>query len=383
MDLSKPVDAAFTKALPKIEVRTYVHTNKQKQSHQIYPAPATIINTKMRQEKVHSTNRRKPQLHAHLSGSISRQTLHEIWAKKKATDPTFSVEDPLVVLPPGKVDYSLKTYITSPHKPKIYNVQKEKKLTRKGKNSFFTLFSKSIYQLINDLPSISFATHSVLSDFQADGIAYLELRTIPRSSPDGTFTKEAYLSTILSTISQFQATNPSLTVRLILSLDRGHTTPAEADSIVDLAIAHKPITVGVDIAGNPTKGDVARFGPALARAKANGLGVTVHFAEVESVAAEGELETILGFGPQRLGHVIHVPEGLKKEIARRGLGLELCISCNVHAGMFEGGFAAHHFGNWWKRAECPVVLCVSSLLLFLIRVERGGEGLVDDDAKAL
>ncbi|KAB8073153.1 Metallo-dependent hydrolase [Aspergillus leporis] len=296
MDLSKPVDAAFTKALPKIE------------------------------------------LHAHLSGSISRQTLHEIWAKKKATDPTFSVEDPLVVLPPGKVDYSLKT--------------------------FFTLFSKSIYQLINDLPSISFATHSVLSDFQADGIAYLELRTIPRSSPDGTFTKEAYLSTILSTISQFQATNPSLTVRLILSLDRGHTTPAEADSIVDLAIAHKPITVGVDIAGNPTKGDVARFGPALARAKTNGLGVTVHFAEVESVAAEGELETILGFGPQRLGHVIHVPEGLKKEIARRGLGLELCISCNVHAGMFEGGFAAHHFGNWWKRAECPVVLCTDDVGFF-------------------
>lgn len=68
MDVSKPVDAAFTKALPKVEV------------------------------------------HAHLSGSISRQCLHEIWLKKKAQRPDFDVEDPLVVMPPGKVDYSLQTY---------------------------------------------------------------------------------------------------------------------------------------------------------------------------------------------------------------------------------------------------------------------------------
>jgi adenosine deaminase len=67
MDLSKPVDLQFTKSLPKIEV------------------------------------------HAHLSGSISRQCLHEIWLQKKARDPTFEVEDPWVVMPLGKVDFSLNT----------------------------------------------------------------------------------------------------------------------------------------------------------------------------------------------------------------------------------------------------------------------------------
>ena len=50
------------------------------------------------------------QLHAHLSGSISRQCLHEIWVRKKAKDPDFPVEDPLVLMPPGKVDYTLQTY---------------------------------------------------------------------------------------------------------------------------------------------------------------------------------------------------------------------------------------------------------------------------------
>lgn len=49
------------------------------------------------------------QLHAHLSGSISRQCLHEIWKRKKKQNPNLDVEDPLVLMPPGKVDYTLET----------------------------------------------------------------------------------------------------------------------------------------------------------------------------------------------------------------------------------------------------------------------------------
>lgn len=48
------------------------------------------------------------QLHAHLSGSISRQCLHEIWLTKKAAGET-DLQDPLIEMPPGKHDYDLKT----------------------------------------------------------------------------------------------------------------------------------------------------------------------------------------------------------------------------------------------------------------------------------
>ncbi|KAF5860537.1 hypothetical protein ETB97_001380 [Aspergillus alliaceus] len=244
MDPTKLVTAPFTKALPKIE------------------------------------------LHAHLSGSISRQCLHDLWLQKCTADPTFSLEDPLLAMPPGKVDYTLET--------------------------FFNTFSNLTYHLLTDLPSIKYATTAVLTDFLRDGVKYLELRTIPRSTPG--FTKEAYLSTILSTITAFQSANPALTTRLILSIDRGHHSAPDASAIVDLALSLKPLVVGVDIAGNPSKGDVAIFGPALAKAKAGGLGVTVHFGEVKTPAREGELETLLGFGPDRLGHVIHVGEDIKREI---------------------------------------------------------------------
>ncbi|KAF4769843.1 hypothetical protein N7455_006436 [Penicillium solitum] len=100
-------------------------------------------------------------------------------------------------------------------------------------------------------------------------------------------------------------------------------TAAKADDIVNLAIENKSRgVVGVDICGNPTKGD-----------------------------------------PDRLGHVIHVPDEIKKEIARRKLSLELCISCNVHAKMINGGFLDHHFG-YWRHEDCPIALCTDDVGFF-------------------
>lgn len=42
----------------------------------------------------------KIELHAHLSGSISRQCLHEVWVLKKEKGET-ELEDPLVEMPEG------------------------------------------------------------------------------------------------------------------------------------------------------------------------------------------------------------------------------------------------------------------------------------------
>ena len=50
------------------------------------------------------------QLHAHLTGSISRDCLHEIWTTRKAQHPALDLQDPLIAIPPGKVDYDIKTY---------------------------------------------------------------------------------------------------------------------------------------------------------------------------------------------------------------------------------------------------------------------------------
>ena len=150
---------------------------------------------------------------------------------------------------------------------------------------------------------------------------------------------------------------------LILSVDRRNTA-LEATEVVDLAIRFQDEgVVGVDLCGDPTKGDVSIFRSAFAKAQASGLGITLHFAEVPASSTNAELETLLSFNPDRLGHLCHVSENIREEIVRRACGLELCVSCNVKAKLIEGGVAEHHFG-FWSSTTCPLALCVGGLPIF-------------------
>jgi len=222
--------------------------------------------------------------------------------------------------------------------------------------SFFPLFSRYIYALCSDIPSIVRTTDSVLRSFAADGVIYLELRTTPRAIPSAHVTKAQYIETILDCTARSNVTGLMKT-SLILSIDRSNTS-AIAKEVVDLALAYRDQgVVGIDLCGDPARGDVSIFQPAFKRAKEAGLKITLHFAEAPQSSTDSELWTLLGFLPDRIGHVIHVPDDVKQEIVKRGLGVELCLSCNVHAKMITGSFGDHHFGWWWGKG-CPVALSV-------------------------
>ncbi len=300
----------------------------------------------------------KAELHAHLSGSISRATLHTIWEKKKVTltDSESALPDPAIALKPAG------TF------PTIL--------------SFFQIFNDYIYNLVNDRESIAYATRSVVEDFQRDGVRYLELRTTPRHIPDAGVSREEYVRIVLEALTRYHEAQLAsgvndadmIEVHLILSIDRTMSAP-EADEIVSIAAKHAqtspqvtsqlepPRVVAIDICGNPTKGDISIFTPSFLRAKTLGLNTTVHFAEVPASSTEAELTTLLSWSPDRLGHAINIPSHLKAIIKERKLGLELCLSCNVLAEMTQGGFKDHHFGEWWA-TECPVALSTDDVGVF-------------------
>ena len=165
------------------------------------------------------------------------------------------------------------------------------------------------------------------------------------------------MSTILDCIQNFKSN--TMSTNLILSIDRKDTLD-NAIETVNLAIKYKASgVVGIDLCGNPMKGDVSIYRAAFAKAKAHGLKITLHFAEVPASSWETELRTLLSYEPERLGHVINVPESIKKEIMKSKLGLELCLTCNVNAKLIRGGFADHHF-SYWKDKGCPLAICVSA-----------------------
>ncbi|KAM0322165.1 hypothetical protein ACHAQA_009654 [Verticillium albo-atrum] len=299
----------------------------------------------------------KIELHAHLTGSVSRQTLHDIWAAKHAAG-TTTLEDPLIVMPPGKHDYNLQT--------------------------FFPLFSSYIYGLLPDAPSLTRATRSVLDDFSADGVAYLELRTTPRRTTH--LSKEEYVRTVVAAIQTWEegesqgrrGADAGMRARLILSVDRRDEIE-DAREVVRIAELLRgegsDIVVGIDLCGDPAKrtpgdprGSVAVFDDVFREAKALGFGVTVHFAEAEVSGTEEELAVLLAWEPDRLGHVICLSPGVKEAVKKRGreggIGLELCLSCNVQADMVQGGIGGHHFGEWWGTQGCHISLGTDDVGVF-------------------
>ncbi|KAI4284664.1 MAG: hypothetical protein L6R38_001242 [Xanthoria sp. 2 TBL-2021] len=281
----------------------------------------------------------KVELHAHLTGSITRECLHNIWLARSKEHLNQTLEDPLEVLKADKCHYDVV--------------------------SFFPLFTSYIYKLVDTLPSLVYSTNAVLDDFTADGVCYLELRTTPRVSPY--FTKEQYIKTILDCISDHNKNQDDLHTYLILSIDRRNTA-AEMASTIDLAVKYRDQgIVGVDLCGNPSHPiDIEMLHREFSRAKRAGLKLTLHFAETTQSASRAELEGLIAMDPDRLGHVIHVPEDIKDVIVARSIGLELCLSCNVLAKLTTGGFEEHHFREWYRRmGKVVVVLCTDDFGVFM------------------
>ncbi|WVQ84573.1 hypothetical protein IAT38_006727 [Cryptococcus sp. DSM 104549] len=298
----------------------------------------------------------KVELHAHLTGSISRESLQEIWEMRKAEEPELALEAPSIVLADEKVGQSVHT--------------------------FFSLFNGYLYSLITTLPALRHATLSVLQAFAADGVVYLELRTTPRAlppPPNSTtpIPSSSAISTILSVIEEWNA-SPSgkgMTASLLLSLDRAKHSPSQAMEIAQLALqlrdAGRPV-VGLDLAGDPNAPcDYASFRPAFALAREKDLPFTLHFAECPRSSSPEELEELLSWAPSRLGHAIYVPEDMRKRIAEREIGVELCLSCNVLADMLprknpevKCEFSDHHFGQWWKHSRAVVGLGTDDVGVF-------------------
>ena len=159
----------------------------------------------------------------------------------------------------------------------------------------------------------------MLHDFRADGVVYLELRTTPISS--ALVTRDEYVNLVLSCIEKFEHRDEMVTY-LIFSVDRRNKAE-QAIEVVDLALKFRNRgVVGIDLCGDPAKGDVSTFAPAFAKAKKAGLKITLHLAEIAASSSKNELEILLSFRPDRLRHVICVPEEVKRKIEQGRLGLK-------------------------------------------------------------
>eukprot|EP01116_Phalansterium_solitarium_P005726 TRINITY_DN1765_c0_g1_i3.p1 TRINITY_DN1765_c0_g1~~TRINITY_DN1765_c0_g1_i3.p1 ORF type:complete len:337 (-),score=101.14 TRINITY_DN1765_c0_g1_i3:58-1068(-) len=270
----------------------------------------------------------KIELHAHLNGSIRDEIVERI-AKRKCVDLNELAG---------------------------YRIPDAK--TRSLADAF-DIFSV-IYKLTTDADTVYEITTEVLKDFAEDNVIYLELRTTPRSRP--TLSKRCYVETVLRAIGDARVRHPTLDVRLLLSVDRGADTAADALDTVALATefaAPAGPVVGVDLAGNPYKGQFETYLPAFQAARQAGLRVTLHAAEI---LVPAETEQILAFRPDRLGHCCCLDERCEAMLQELGIPLELCLTSNVKCQSVSCA-SDHHFKGHYDRRH-PVILCTDDKGVF-------------------
>lgn len=209
--------------------------------------------------------------------------------------------------------------------------------------------------------SVQAATESVIKDFASDNVIYLELRSTLRCE-DG-MTKAKYLDSIIAGIKNSKLHNPSITVKLIVSLNRKDSIQ-EAEENVDLAIEFSKlepdIVVGIDLSGDPNQKSFTDYIRILNKARKEGLKLTVHFAEIPG---DKEINNVINFQPDRLGHGTFVHPSTNGSLYNWTLLLEskipveICITSNLKCKTVDS-VGNHQFKHLYNAGH-PVILGVS------------------------
>jgi adenosine deaminase len=124
---------------------------------------------------------------------------------------------------------------------------------------------------------------------------------------------------------------------LILCLAR-EFPPEQNEKILEKAIKYAPFgVVGIDVAGTETQTlelneQVSIYADFFARARAAGLGTTIHTGETQATSGEGVIAVLKHLRPHRIGHGIRAAyndEAIAR-LADTGTVLEICPTSNLH-----------------------------------------------------
>ncbi|XP_058521949.1 adenosine deaminase-like protein [Ochotona princeps] len=284
----------------------------------------------------------KVELHAHLNGSISSNTMKKLIAKK----PDLKIHNEMTMIDKGK---------------------------KRTLEECFQMF-QIIHQLTTSPEDILMVTKDVIKEFADDGVKYLELRSTPRENAAG-MTKKSYVESILEGIKQCKQENLDIDVRYLLAIDR-RDGPSVAKETVKLAeeffLSTQDIVLGIDLSGDPTIGQAEDYLEPLSEAKNAGLKLALHLSEISNQGKETQM--LLDLLPDRIGHgtFLNSSEGqslnLVDFVRQHRIPLELCLTSNIKSQTVPS-YDQHHFGFWYSIAH-PSVICTDDKGVFATHLSQ-------------
>lgn len=241
--------------------------------------------------------------------------------------------------------------------------------------------------LTTDHDTVTRIAKEVVGDFAAENVVYLEIRTTPKNNEAKGMTKRSYMNAVVKGLKSVEDVDvilfdsnlrndeklscthmidlggdtkrKKIYVRLLLSIDRRETTSAALDT-VNLAMEMKDQgVIGIDLSGNPVVGEWETYLPALEHAKELGIPTTIHCGEVPN---RKEIQAMLDFCPQRLGHVCCLDDEEWKKLKSSMIPVEICLTSNVMTGGAPS-LELHHFADLYN-AKHPLSICTDDSGLF-------------------
>ncbi|XP_048732507.1 adenosine deaminase-like protein isoform X2 [Ostrea edulis] len=313
----------------------------------------------------------KVELHAHINGSVSEDTIQKLLTKKQNLDHQFSF----------------------------------KKGSTATLKQCFEKF-RMIHQLTDNVDSVYQVTYDVIHEFNDDNVKYLELRTTPRAVTDTGMTQELYVEAVLRAIQDCESEDLDIRVRLLLAIDRRNGVQRGWETVrlaQKLGTSYGDIIVGIDLSGDPNSlsfldhfplpsiqiwkslpnmesrsddfqlsclntlkvGDGRDYIPVFRHAKDLGLKLALHLCEVP---APVETMDLLSLPPDRIGHgtCLHPEAAGRQEfvdtVLARKTPLELCLTSNL-IGQTVPNLDNHQFKFWYEKKH-PCIICTDDKGVF-------------------
>ncbi|XP_070150403.1 N6-Methyl-AMP deaminase [Polyergus mexicanus] len=267
----------------------------------------------------------KMELHAHLNGSLSMNTLQKLY---KMQDSNVALCDQAFM---NTTNFS-------------------------SLSECFKVFD--IAHALTITPQAVFiATCDVIKEFHEDNVIYLELRSTPRAVKDS-MTKTEYLEAIIKAFETSKSQFPQILVKLLISINRKQGYESARENInltIEFMKKYPEYIVGIDLSGDPTVS--YSFLELLEMSRKAGLKIAAHCAEVPN---EMEIDDILKFKPNRLGHCTCVHPSLQGSkqlfdmLLKSKIPVELCLTSNVKCKTVPS-YASHQF-KYLYEAGHPITI---------------------------
>ncbi|EFN89253.1 adenosine deaminase-like protein [Harpegnathos saltator] len=269
----------------------------------------------------------KVELHAHLNGSLSLDTLQKLY-KMQQSDDQISTCD--------------QTFM---------NIRNLSSLSE-----CFKVFEVA-HALTITPQAVFVATCDVIRDFYEDNVIYLELRSTPRAV-EGSMTKEDYLEAMIKAIGTSKSECPRILVKLLVSINRKYGYESAKENVnfaIQFMKKYPEYVIGLDLSGDPTV--EGSFVELLVIAKKAGLKIAAHCAEIPD---EKETIDILKLKPDRLGHCTCIHPSLQGSeqlfdmLLQSKIPVELCLTSNIKCKTVSS-YAVHHFKYLYKAGH-PITI---------------------------